>query len=139
MVDTKPVEDVVRKWKSRAAVAEPEYRAGINRAKDWQGETSKSADRYATGVSAAIADGRFAKGVSEVSNSEWKNKALGKGASRFGPGVAASEADFRSGIAEVLNTIQGVTLPDRQPAGSPGNIERVRVIADALHKMKIGV
>ena len=138
MVETKPIEDVVSKWKSRAAVSEPEYRKGVDRAKDWQGATAAAADRYASGVTAAIGRGAFSKGVGETSTSEWKSKTLAKGAARWGDGINKSEADFRKGMGAVISTIQGVTLPERGPAGSPGNYERVRTMGEALHKLKTG-
>jgi len=136
MVETKPVEDVVSKWKARASVSEPDYRKGISRAQDWQGKTSAAADSYASGTQAAIAEGRFGKGVSKVTTEEWRAKATAKGAPRWAPGVAAAEGDFRKGIGAVLATLQGVTLPAKGPAGSPGNYERVRAVGDALHKLK---
>ena len=138
MVETKPLEDVVSKWKGRAAVSEPEYRKGITRARDWQGKTAAAESRYEAGVSAAMAEKRFGKGVADTTTEEWRAKAASKGAPRWAPGVAAAESDFRKGIGEVLSTIQGVSLPERGPAGSPGNYERVRTVGEALHKLKTG-
>jgi len=138
MVETKPIEDVVSKWKNRAAMSEPEYRKGVGRAKDWQGKTQAAETRYEQGVQAAISDKRFGKGVADTSTEEWRAKATAKGAPRWAPGVAAAEGDFRSGMSENLATIQSVTLPERGPAGSAGNYERVRAVGEALHKQKVG-
>jgi hypothetical protein len=138
MVETKSLEDVISKWKDRAAVAEPEYRKGIDRAKDWQGKTLAAAARYASGVSAAVANKSFDKGVGKVTSEDWRAAARDKGASRFGPGVAVAEPKFRTGIGKVLTTIASVTLPDRGPAGSAQNYNRVKAIGDALHKLKTG-
>ena len=137
MVETKPIEDVVSKWKGRAVVSEPDYRKGVTRAKDWQGKTLAAAERYATGVTTAIGEGRFGKGVGETTTEEWRTKTTAK-APRWSDGIAKSEADFRKGISEVLTTIAGVTLSERGPAGSPANYNRVMQIGDALHKMKTG-
>lgn len=138
MVETKPIEDVVSKWKGRVAVSEPEYRKGIARAKDWQGKTAAAESRYDSGVSAAVADRRFGKGVAKVSTEDWRNAATTKGAVRWSPGVNAAESAFRTGIGKVLSTLQSVTLPEKGPAGSPGNYERVRLLGEALHKLKSG-
>lgn len=138
MVEVKPLEDVVRKWKTRAAVAQPDFTSGVSRAVDWQGKATAAAPAWGTGVTAAVAANSYAKGVAKVSTEEWKKKSIEKGAPRFASGVAAAEGDFRKGISDVLSTIAGVTLPARGPKGSAGNYERVRAIGDALHAKKVG-
>ena len=135
MVETKPIEDVVSKWTGRARVSEPDYRKGVTRAKDWQGKTAAAADRYAAGVTAAIGENRFQKGVADTSTEEWRSKTTAK-APRWSDGIGKAEGDFRKGIGEVLSTIQGVTLTERGPAGSPANYDRVRQIGEALHGLK---
>jgi len=137
MVEVKPLEDVVRKWKSRAAIAQPEFTAGVSRASDWQGKTAASADRWTAGVTQAASNDSFRKGVGKTSTDEWRRKTIEKGSVRFAGGIAAAEPDFRKGISEVLSTIASVTLPARGPKGSAGNYERVRAIGDALHAKKV--
>jgi len=138
MVEVKPLEDVVSKWKSRAAVSTGDFSKGVTRTADWQGKTSAASDRWGTGVTAAVAAGSYAKGVSKVSTDEWKRKTIDKGTARFASGVAAAEGDFRKGISEVLSTIAGVTLPPRGAKGDPANYERVKAIGTALHAKKAG-
>lgn len=139
MVATKPLDQVVAKWKRKVAAASEDYRDGINNPKaDWQTETLKAEPRYKTGVTAAAAEGRFGKGVSKAGTEKWKKGAVEKGVTRWPEGVAMAEDEYRSGMGDVLNTISGVTLPPKGPKGDPRNYERVKAIGDALHRKKIG-
>ena len=139
MVATKPLDQVVAKWKRKVAGAAEDYRDGINNPKaDWQTETLKAESRYKTGVTQAASEGRFGKGVSKAGTEKWKKGAIEKGISRWPEGVAMAEDEYRSGMGDVLNTISGVTLPAKGPKGDPRNYERVKAIGDALHRKKIG-
>jgi len=139
MVATKPLDQVVTKWKRKVAGASEDYRDGVTNPKsDWQTETLKAEARYKTGVTQAASEGRFGKGVSKAGTEKWKKGALEKGVTRWPEGVAQAEDEYRSGMGDVLNTIAGVTLPARGPKGDPRNYERVKAIGDALHRKKIG-
>jgi len=139
MVATKPLDQVVAKWKRKVAGASEDYRDGImNPKSDWQTETLKAEPRYKTGVTQAAAEGRFGKGVSAAGTEKWKKGAVEKGVARWPEGVAMAEDEYRSGMGDVLNTISGVTLPARGPKGDPRNYERVKAIGDALHRKKVG-
>jgi len=137
MVETKSVEATVSKWTKRVGVSEPDYKEGIARAKDWQGKTLERKDAFVTGVTAADIGDKFAKGVGEVPTEEWRRKTTDK-SPRWKQGVNVAAPEFRSGISNVLGTIQGVTLTPKGPAGSAENYDRVKQIGDALHKMKTG-
>jgi len=135
MVKTKPAELVAKKWVDRASVASDDYRYGIeNPREDWQRATEAAFDRWTKGVQQAIANKSFVGGVRKAGTEKWRRKALEVGADRYASGVRAAKDEYASKIAEVLNVISGITLPERGPRGDPKNIERVRVIADTLHK-----
>jgi len=139
MVQTKPLDQVVAKWKRKVAGASEDYRQGVTNPKaDWATETGKAEARYKTAVTQAAAEGRFGKGVSKAGTDKWKKGAMEKGISRWPEGVAMAEDEYRSGMGEVLSTIASVTLPAKGPKGDPRNYERVKAIGDALHKKKIG-
>jgi len=139
MVQTKPLDQVVAKWKRKVAGASEDYRQGVTNPKaDWATETGKAEARYKTAVTQAAAEGRFGKGVSKAGTDKWKKGAMEKGISRWPDGVAMAEDEYRSGMGEVLSTISSVTLPAKGPKGDPRNYERVKAIGDALHKKKIG-
>jgi len=67
------------------------YKAGVQAA-DWFGPASseQAETNYASGVQKAVAGKRRQKGIRNVSNEDWKNAAINKGASKIGPGLSAA-------------------------------------------------
>lgn len=138
-IAVKDISTIAAKWSTRAQAAGPDYTAGVKSTqKDWAGITAASADAWGAGVSAAVSDGRFAKGVSAAGNQKWQNAAATKGASRYPQGVAGAQANYNAGFAPFLQVIASVSLPPRAPRGSPNNIQRVSAITSALHAKKLG-
>jgi len=137
-ITTKDIGTIAAKWSTRAQAAGADYAAGVKgTTKDWAGLTVAAADNFAQGVTAAVADGRFAKGVSSAGTDKWRSAASGKGAQRFPTGVASGQPAFSTGFAPFLQVIQNVNLPPRSPRGSPNNIQRVSAITSALHQKKV--
>jgi hypothetical protein len=127
------------KWSRRTSSATQEYTEGVqNPRTSWQQATVAAAGSQAAGVQAAIAAKSFEKGVAKAGDQRWQQKAISKGASRFGPGVADAQADYETGFAPYAQVIQSTQLPPRGPKGDPKNIERVRVMASALRARKMG-
>ena len=133
----KSLTEIADKFIRRASGAGEEYKKGIARVSDWQGPTAGAEDLYGAGVSAAVADGRFGKGVREVSNEEWKRKASEKGGANYGVGIRVSKEDFSSGYAPYREVVAGLTLPPKGPKGSPENYDRVRAVGEAQHNAKL--
>lgn len=126
------------KWVRRAGSAGPEYEEGIrNPRAPWAASTAAAENRYKAGVTAAIGRGAFGKGVRKAGDSKWSDNALAKGPARFTQGVAIAENAYREGFAPYAAVINGLSLPERGPKGDPNNIQRVAVIAKALHEHKI--
>lgn len=137
-ITTKDIGTIASKWSTRAQAAGADYSAGVkSTTKDWAGLTVAAADNFAAGVSQAVADGRFSKGVTAAGTGKWQAAAAGKGAQRYPTGVAAGQASFSTGFAPFLQVIQNVNLPPRSPRGSPNNIQRVSAITSALHQKKV--
>jgi len=129
---------IKRKYVSATQASLAEYEAGVqNPKKDWADETKKAEKNYEAGVQAAIQRKSFSKGVEASGTANWKAKTLAKGPGRWAQGVALSEDDYAKGFAKYHTIIANLTLPPRGPKGDPKNIQRVAVIADALHKAKI--
>ncbi len=133
MVETLSAQESARKWRSRTAAAQGDFSAGIQRSRGWQAPTLAANETYKQGVAKAMAEDRFAKGVSKSSDSEWKSRASAS-AGAWAQGAAAAEGDFASGIAKVLAVIQATPLPNRGPKGT--NYGRVQELGEALRKAK---
>jgi len=134
----KPLIKIVQTWGARVAVAGPAYTDGIKApAVDWAQATIAAKDNYNQGVQAAISNDSFSKGVAAAGTAKWQTRAIAVGASRWISGVQASAGNYHAGMNPYIQILTDLTLPPRGPAGSPSNIERVRVIAEALHNAKI--
>ncbi|MQY78381.1 MAG: hypothetical protein GH151_04180 [Bacteroidetes bacterium] len=130
---------IAEKWARVTPERTIDYEEGVrNPLRDWETETKAAEPRYEEGIKAAIARKAFGKGVARVGTAKQKSKTISKGIPRWPEGVRVAEKDMRDGMENVVKTLEGITLPQRYPTGDPRNIERVRVIQQALHKMKIG-
>jgi hypothetical protein len=135
----KSASDIAKKWVRVTVERTEDYEEGVkNPQKDWADETSGAEDNYEAGIKAAMARKAFGKGVRAVGTAYQKAKTLIKGVARWPEGVRGAEEDMRKGMEPVVKVLEGITLPKRYPTGDPRNIERVKVIQQALHKLKTG-
>lgn len=132
--------NVAEKWGRVTPQRIDDYLQGVqNPREDWQRATLAAAANQASAIQQAIKEKRFEKGVSKAGTQKWQAKTLKKGAERFGPGVQEGQDAYEVGIAPYLQTIEATTLPPRYPKGDPRNIERVKVMSDALRKKKLSM
>lgn len=116
----------------------PELEAGLkNPKKVWVDEAAAAASAWEGGVSDAIARGAFAKGVTEAGQAAYLDPALKLGVKRYRDGVTYGTDKYSKKFSPYREVIAGTTLPPRGPVGDPANIERVRVMAAALHDAKV--
>jgi len=126
------------RWVRRASAASQDYQAGIeNPRQSWQQAAAAAKDSWAQGVQQAIQNNRYSLGVQRAGDEKWRRKAIAKGVGRYGPGVSEAQSDYATAVAPYLQTIESLTLPPRGPKGDPRNLERVRVIAQALRERKL--
>lgn len=138
MPPVKPLDKISKKWVRVSGQSQESYREGIeSTTKDWADATASAEGNYEAGVTAAISQKRFGAGVRKAGTPKWRTNALAKGPSRFGEGVRLAENAYRLGFEPYRNVIQETTLPTRLPKGDPGNIDRVRIMAAALHDKKL--
>ena len=138
MPPVKSLDKISQKWSQVAQVSQGAYEDGIRNPKsDWAENTAKAAKNYASGVQKAISAGRFEKGVQKAGNSKWQQNAIAKGPARWAEGIRLSQTAYEQGFAPYRTVIENTTLPERGPVGDPANINRVKVMADALHKEKL--
>jgi len=63
-------------------------------------------------------------------------KAIKKGPSRFAEGVVVGASDYGTGFAPYADVIKATTLTPRFPRGDIRNLDRVKVMSQALRKKK---
>jgi len=135
----KTAKKIAAKWARVTAERIIDYEEGVrNPAKDWAKETLNAEERYEAGIKLSIARKAFGKGVTRVGTAKQQAASILKGIVRWPEGVRIAEPDMEKGMESVVKVLEGLTLPPRYPTGDPRNLERVKVIAQALHKMKTG-
>lgn len=127
------------KWTRRASVATEDYQQGINNPRaDWAQATAGAAQAYTQGIQQAIQRKAWEKGIQKSGTEKWRRKATEVGTSRYPQGVQVSQPDYENAVKPYLDTISSIALPPRGPKGDPRNLDRVKIIAEALRKKKLG-
>ena len=136
-IPTKSSTDAAAKYTARAPLAGNDYKKGVESAgARWQQGVDDGDQAYASGVQQAISAGSYGRGVAGKSG-KYVSKAVAIGVPRYAQGVQAASGDYQQAIGRVLGVISGITLPPRAGTGSPGNMQRAQMVADALHQAKL--
>jgi len=138
LVAIRPLAEVVKAWIEYTPPRVGRYEAGVRMPKKiWEEQAIAAADAWSAGVMDAAARGAFAAGVREAGQRTWSERTLLLGPERWPRGVRVSEARYRTGFEKYHAVIEATTLPPRRPRGAPENIERVRIMAAALHEARV--
>lgn len=131
--------EIAKKWARVTSGRTDDYEQGVRHPdKDWETETLAAAENYKSGILESIKNDSFSRGVKKAGTSKQQSKSITKGIDRWATGVNEAEDDMEKGMEPVVKVLEGITLPKRYPTGDPRNIERVKVIQVALHKLKTG-
>lgn len=129
---------VATKWSTRAQGAVNDYKAGAQAPKQPQNAAAlASAPLWQQAVTSAAALNAFQAGLRAAGDAGWLNGVMNKGAARYPGGITAGVAKFTANITPFLQAIAGLSLPAKGIRGSAQNIQRVAVIAAALHSLKL--
>lgn len=138
MPAVKNLERSSKKWVNASSAAIGEYEAGVRNPKtDWADSTKKAAPAYKAGITAAMAAGRFEKGVAAAGTAKWQKNAIEKGVIRWPEGIRVAEANWRAGFEPYAAALSSLSLSERGPKGDPRNYKRVQEVGDLLHKTKM--
>jgi len=138
MANIKNISKIAEKWMRQSSVSEQSYTEGIQSPRsDWATSTSEANDSYKKGIQASIAKDSFLKGVKRAGTSKWQTQALNKGPARWSDGINKSGSSYADGFQPYLEVISRTQLPKRGPKGDPSNIQRVSVMAKAMHDEKV--
>ena len=139
MATIKSLAAIREKWVRVTPGRVEDYTNGIRSPRrDWAAETAASSANWKAGVDSAHAKGLFAKGVTDAGTKKWQEKTLAKGPGRFGEGVNIAGPDYEKGFAPFRAAIAAVDLGPKYPRRDPRNLNRVKLIVDALVKTKMG-
>ncbi len=139
-MEIKSTAAIAEKWERVTPMRSRDYLEGVSTTrKDWAGNTVAAAENYNIGVTQAIAEERFQRGVQKAGTEKWKRNTIEKGGTRWGQGVRMAGPEYARGFDPYRNELEAIDLPPRGPRGDPRNIERVRVIAERLHALKLRI
>jgi hypothetical protein len=138
MIKVKDVNASATKFVQRAQSAAPDYTAGVSNAGPaWAANSAAAVDTWGTAVQAAVADGRFVRGINKAGPQKYQTRASTVGAQRYPSGVAAAGPSWATGTGPYLTAISNFTLPPRRPTGDPGNLQRVGALNTMLRTLKM--
>ena len=116
MAKAKTLDQTVENLRSVAGLIGARYTVGINNASWQQAAASDQAEaNYGTGVQRAIADGSRRSGIMKVSDAEWRQQSIAKGAAVIGARITDSLNKYRQNFAPILAAMTSVSenLPPR--------------------------
>lgn len=126
------------KWARVTPQRVDDYLTGVkNPRASWQQQTVNAEKNYESGITTAITQKRFSKGVQKAGDTKWQTNAVTKGGARFGPGVQAGQSAYEAGFSPYAQVIESTTLPPRYAKGDPRNLDRVKAMAQALRAKKV--
>lgn len=139
-IKIKSADEIAKKWGEVTPGRTGYYESGVKGSgTDWEAATKGAAAAYKAAVSAGNIDRLFSGGVTKAGGAKYERKALGVGKDRFASGVSAGVGDMQSGMAPMVETISGLTLPARFPRGSEQNDARGKVVRVALHAKRLAL
>lgn len=138
-INVKPMDRVVERWKSGAALGATDYaRNAVAAQGSYASKAGASAAAWKAGVNGPGADARFSANTRGKGATKYARKIQAVGQSRFAEGVNAGGQDYQEGFSPYLQLLSGLSLPARGPRGSPGNKAIAALVSDALHARRIG-
>ena len=139
MAEIKSIQAIQEKWGRVTPPRSEDYALGIkNPKRDWAQAATAAKESHKAAMVAAGSNDSYAKGVGKAGTARWQEKAIKKGPSRFAEGVVVGAADYGTGFAPYADVIKATTLTPRFPRGDIRNLDRVKVMSQALRKKKTG-
>ena len=139
MAEIKSIAAIQEKWGRVTPQRTEDYTLGIKSPKrDWAKAAGDAKESHKAAMVAAASSDSYAKGVAKAGTAKWQDKAIRKGPSRFAEGVIVGAPDYGTGFAPYADTIKATAIPPRFPRGDIRNLDRVKVISQALRKKKVG-
>lgn len=139
MAEIKSIQSIQEKWGRVTPTRTEDYTLGIkNPKRDWAQAAVGAKESHKAAMTAAAQNDSYAKGVNKAGTARWQERAAKKGPQRFAEGVVVGASDYGTGFAPYADTIKSTTLTPRFPTGDIRNLDRVKVISQALRKKKMG-
>lgn len=136
-----PASTAATKWQRNAGLAGSSYLAGAQgTTKDQSAAAIAAKSNWQAGLTAAFSAGSFEKGLQRSGKQGWINGIQQKGEANYtqGVGAAASASKYSTNSGRFDAARGAAASSPRGPKGSPGNLQRVALVANAEHAAKVG-
>ena len=139
MAEIKSIAAIQEKWGRVTPTRTEDYTLGIkNPKRDWAQAAGASKESHKAAMVQAASTDAYAKGVAKAGTARWQDRATRKGPGRFAEGVIVGAPDYGTGFSPYADVIKATSLTPRFPRGDIRNLDRVKVISQALRKKKVG-
>lgn len=139
MAEIKSIAAIQEKWGRVTPQRSEDYIIGIKSPKrDWAKAAGDAKESHKAAMAQAATNDSYAKGVAKAGTAKWQAKATAKGPGRFAEGVVVGAADYGTAFGPYADTIKATIIPPRFPRGDIRNLDRVKVLSQALRKKKTG-
>jgi len=130
---------IASKWATVTPLRSADYEDGIRNPKvDWATAAVAAGDAWKAGVTQAMAQDSFRKGVTAAGTAKWQAATIEKGPARWQQGVAIGQGAYEAGYEPYRAAIERLTLPPKYAKRDPRNLERVKAVVDAMIKVRTG-
>lgn len=134
MARAKTLEQTVENLRGSSGLIGARYTVGINNASWQQAAASDQAEtNYGQGVQAAIANGTRRSGILRVSDADWRNASISKGAAVIGQRIVDALPKYRANFAPILAAMSAAAeaLPPRTTSATQNVQQRLLPIIAA--------
>lgn len=129
------------KWSQNTSGAGQAYHDGATgTTKDQSGAAIAAKAVWQAALTAAFGKDSYAKGLAKSGKQGWLDGVVQKGVAAFTNGVTAAKSvsKYVTNSGKYDNARQQASGSPRGPKGSPQNLQRVTLVANALHALKSG-
>ncbi len=137
MVDVKPISEAKDNYVKSTTLVRDRYEKGIKRG-NWKENagSSESEQLFAEQMQKAISNKSRQKGISKVSEGDWRDSALEKGAPVIAQNMKLSSGKWADNVQPFLDVMEGINLPAKVADVEQNIMNRSVPIAVALRKKK---
>lgn len=131
MVKVKSNSEIKQAYEESTATVPRRFKAGVSTA-EYQAPALAGQDLYVEQMQRPEILARRAKGIQNISDTEWRKATIDKGATIIGARMKAASQKQVDGFAPYRTALEGVTLPPRTADPMANLMNRAGAIVQAL-------
>lgn len=136
MVKIKSAGEISKRYNAAIANVPNAYKEGVLATTDWKNKALEGQDLYEAQMQNRTVLARRAKGLSAVTDEEWRKAAAEKGSARIGAGMTAGADKRAKNYEPYRKEIESMVLPARTADPMQNVQNRVGTIAVRLRELK---